>query len=213
MDQFRHFGLPHLRAVAIFFIIECIERVCVHAFAGFWRELKKGGRTGHSKKLFRWRTRIRKFVFHNRIIDKQNSLSNSDVNCNWLTDWCVCDRFLMSFWTRSFVRHTRTLIARLRECSRRRMSWRSVFSGRQRLQISHSHSTMSLRNSHSLNERLLHYIVVLVWFMMVMMVVWLWLYGILHPCSSRLEQTLWHLQYASLLRTKQTATVILFYSD
>ena len=42
----------------------------------------EGGRRGHSKKLFKKRTRLDvKYSFSNRVVDKWNSLTDTRVNC------------------------------------------------------------------------------------------------------------------------------------
>ena len=43
----------------------------------------EGGRRGHSKKLFKKRTRldVKKYSFSNRVVDKWNSLTDACVNC------------------------------------------------------------------------------------------------------------------------------------
>ena len=47
------------------------------------------GRRGHSKKLFKRRSRldIRKYVFANRIVDKWNVLPDSCIECTTLNDF------------------------------------------------------------------------------------------------------------------------------
>ena len=46
-------------------------------------EYDEGGRRGHSKKLFKKRTRldVKKYSFRNRVVDKWNSLTDACVNC------------------------------------------------------------------------------------------------------------------------------------
>jgi len=46
-------------------------------------EYDEGGRRGHSKKLFKKRTRldVKKFSFSNRVVDEWNSLTDTCVNC------------------------------------------------------------------------------------------------------------------------------------
>ena len=46
-------------------------------------EYDEGGRRGHSKKLFKKRTRldVKKFSFSSRVVGKWNSLTDTCVNC------------------------------------------------------------------------------------------------------------------------------------
>ena len=52
-------------------------------------EFDDGNRRGHSKKLFKRRSRLnlRKFVFSNRVIDHWNGLSDSCVNCSTINNF------------------------------------------------------------------------------------------------------------------------------
>jgi len=61
-------------------IINCIYNVKTELFFDY----DQSGRRGHSKKLFKRRSRldIRKFAFSNRIVDRWNSLSECCVTCN-----------------------------------------------------------------------------------------------------------------------------------
>ena len=52
-------------------------------------ESDDGNRRGHSKKLFKRRSRLnlRKFVFGNRVVDYWNGLSDRCVNCSTINDF------------------------------------------------------------------------------------------------------------------------------
>ena len=52
-------------------------------------EFDDGNRRGHSKKLFKRRSRLnlRKFIFGNRVVDYWNGLSDRCVNCSTINDF------------------------------------------------------------------------------------------------------------------------------
>ena len=52
----------------------------------------EGGRRGHSKKLYKRRSRldVRKFTFSNRIVDSWNALSDACVNCTTVNQFKKC---------------------------------------------------------------------------------------------------------------------------
>jgi len=86
-DRLEHLGLMCLHTRRIrsdlidtYKIINGIYNVNTELFFDY----DQSGRRGHSKKLFKRRSRldIRKFAFSNRIVDRWNSLSECCVTCN-----------------------------------------------------------------------------------------------------------------------------------
>ena len=69
--------------------MEYITFTQIHFF-----EFDEGGRRWHDKKLFKSRARldIRKYSFStgNRIVDKWNSISENNVNCNTVNTFKKC---------------------------------------------------------------------------------------------------------------------------
>jgi len=57
--------------------------------ADIFFEYDKGNRRGHSKKLFKRRSRldVRKYVFGNRVTDKWNNLPQCCINCKTLNNF------------------------------------------------------------------------------------------------------------------------------
>ena len=64
-------------------LIETFKIANIVSIQNLFFEYDEGGRRGHSKKLFKKRTRLddKKYSFSNRVVDKWNSLTDACVNC------------------------------------------------------------------------------------------------------------------------------------